>query len=65
VLKKEPVERDLPGLRVLQWHEFFFPPGLPLSRDGQDWSLPLAEEADRSLDVLGSRRHEELLTNKL
>src|SRR4029077_8889093 len=30
----------------------------------QHWFLPLAEEADQSLDVLGSRRQEELLTNK-
>jgi hypothetical protein len=32
-------------------------------REGRIWSL--AEEADQSFNVLGSRRQEELLTNKL
>jgi len=65
VLKKEQRKEILPRLRVLQWHEFLFTTGLPLRRHSQHWSLPLAEEADQSLDVLGSRRQEELFTNKL
>jgi len=36
-----------------------------LSRCGERRLRPLAEEADQSLDVLGSCRQEELLPNKL
>ena len=39
--------------------------GWKLSRRGERWPWPLAEEADESLDVLGSRSQEELLANKL
>jgi hypothetical protein len=65
LLKKKQRKEVWPWLRVLQWREFFFPTGSALRRCSQHWSLPLAEEADQSLDVLGSRRKEELLTNKL
>jgi hypothetical protein len=36
-----------------------------LGHCGDLWSWRLAEEADESFDILRSRRHEELLANKL
>ena len=39
--------------------------GWKLSRHGERWPWHLAEEADQPLDVLRSRRQEELLANKL
>ena len=65
VLKKEQRESVLLRLQVLHWDGFSFAVGLQLSGRGQDRAWPLAEEADQSLDVLGGRCQEELLTNKL
>jgi hypothetical protein len=64
VIEKGAAERDLASAASAAV-AFFFTTGLPLRRHGQHWSLPLAEESHQSLDVLGSRRQEELLTNKL
>jgi hypothetical protein len=52
-------------LRVLLWDEYFLVGLLQLSHHSLYWSWSLAQEADQSLDVLGSGCQEELLPNKL
>jgi hypothetical protein len=64
-LKKELPKEILPRLRILQQREFFFTTGWHYVVAANIGLGPLAEEADQSLDVLGSCRQEELLPNKL
>jgi len=51
------------GCRYCSEEEFLGEYGL--SGHGERWPVPLAEEADQPLDVLRSRREEELLSHEL
>src|SRR5713101_7837327 len=64
-VEKGAAKRDLASAASAAMVRVLLHNGLPLRRRDQHWSWPLAEEADQSLDVLGSRRQEKLLTNKL
>ena len=63
VLKKGFLEALLVGYEYRSEEEFSA--SGRLGRCGERWLRPSAEEADQSLDVLGSRCQEELLPNKL